>query len=218
MRRASYPGVPFSTRKPFTCPSATSRAQSTTTSARVPLPIHFFSPLMTHSSPSRRAEVFNPTESEPCSGSVSANAPSFDSAAISGSQRCFCACEPSVAIDRIANPAWTPRKVPRLPSPRLSSMWTRPGGDRAHRRAAVVFDAVADHAELAELLDERPGELGSFPVAVDDRQHLVVDEGPGAAQVVQLLPGELIGDAEVVGAPRPADAGVHGPPPQESKT
>ena len=46
--------------------------------------------------------------------------------AISGSHRCFCSSEPSIAIDFIASPAWTPSNVPRLPSPRLSSMWTSP--------------------------------------------------------------------------------------------
>jgi hypothetical protein len=79
----------------LTWPSATSRAHTTTTSAKVPLPIHFFWPLITHSSPSRRAEVSSATESEPWSGSVSANAPSFPSRAISGNQRCFCSSAPS---------------------------------------------------------------------------------------------------------------------------
>ena len=126
MRRASYPGVPFSTRKPLTWPSAASRAQTTTTSAMVPLPIHFFSPLSTQVSPSRRAEVSRPTESEPWVGSVRAKAPMVVSWAIDGSHRCFCSSEPSMAMDCMASPAWTPRKVPRLPSPRLSSRWIRP--------------------------------------------------------------------------------------------
>ena len=81
---------------------------------------------MTHSSPSRRAEVSSATESEPWSGSVSAKAPSFSSVAIRGSHRCFCSSEPSMAIDCMASPACTPRNVPRLPSPRLSSMFTSP--------------------------------------------------------------------------------------------
>jgi hypothetical protein len=73
-------------------------------------------------------------------------------------------------------------------------------GERAHRRAAVAVDAVADHAELGQLLDERPGKLGPFPVVVDDRQHLEVDEVAGAAPVAAFLLGELVGDVEVVGA------------------
>ena len=43
-----------------------------------------------------------------------------------GSQRCFCSSEPSIQIDRMASPAWTAWKVPRLPSPRFSSMLIRP--------------------------------------------------------------------------------------------
>ena len=110
----------------MTCPSATSRAHTTITSASVPLPIHFLVPSITHSSPSRRAEVSSATESEPCIGSVSANAPSVSSAAMPGSQRCFWSSDPSMAIDCIASPACTPTNVPRLPSPRLSSMCTSP--------------------------------------------------------------------------------------------
>ena len=92
----------------------------------VPLPIHFLVPLSTHVSPSRWAVVSRLTESDPWSGSVSAKAPIVSTVAIDGSQRCFCSSEPSIAIDFIARPACTPRKVPRLPSPRLSSRWTRP--------------------------------------------------------------------------------------------
>ena len=76
----------------------------------------------------RRGErvVSSATESEPWSGSVSANAPICSRRAMAGSQRSFCSSEPSRSIDFIASPDWTPRNVPRLPSPRLSSMWTRP--------------------------------------------------------------------------------------------
>ena len=103
-----------------------SRAHTTTTSATVPLPIHFFFPSISQVSPSQRAVVSRATESEPWSGSVNANAPSMSTRAMPGSQRCFCCCEPSIAMDRIARPACTPRKVPRLPSPRFSSMVTSP--------------------------------------------------------------------------------------------
>jgi hypothetical protein len=89
------PGVPFSTRKPLTWPSSTSLAQITVTSAKVALPIHFFSPFSTHSSPSRRAVVFRPRETaEPTSGSVRPNAPIFSNRCIGGSHRCFCSSEP----------------------------------------------------------------------------------------------------------------------------
>ena len=43
-----------------------------------------------------------------------------------GSQRCFCSSDPSIQIERIANPACTARIVPMLPSPRFSSMWISP--------------------------------------------------------------------------------------------
>ena len=123
---ASKPSVSFSTRKPLTWPSSSERAHTTTTSAIEPLPIQRLAPSSTQSSPSRRALVSSATESEPCSGSVSANAPIASSRAIAGSQRSFCSSEPSRSIDFIASPDCTPRNVPRLPSPRWSSMFTRP--------------------------------------------------------------------------------------------
>ena len=84
-------------------------------------------PFSTHPpSPSGAAEVSSATESEPCSGSVSANAPSFSIRAMAGSQRAFCSSEPHIAIDSMASPACTPRNTPRLPSPRCSSIVTSP--------------------------------------------------------------------------------------------
>jgi len=85
----------------------------------------------------------------------------------------------------------------------------QPAADGAHRRAAVALDAVADDSQPGHLLDQRPGKLGPLPVAVDDRQHLVIDEVPGAPPIVAFGRGELVGDAEVVGAERAADALVH---------
>ena len=102
------------------------RAQTTTRSATLPRPIHRLRPLSTQLSPSRLAEVSRATESEPCSGSVSANAPSLSMAAMAGSERSFCSSEPHIAIDFMARPACTPRNTPRLPSPRCSSIVTRP--------------------------------------------------------------------------------------------
>ena len=96
----------------------------------LPLPIHRFAPLSTQWSPSRRAVVSRPTESDPWPGSVSANAPTFSSRAIAGSQRCFCSSEPSMLIEPMARPFWTPRKVLTLPSPRDSSSVTMPAASR----------------------------------------------------------------------------------------
>ncbi len=48
------------------------------------------------------------------------------SRAIGGSQRRFCSSEPSSPIAVIARPEWTPWKVLTLPSPRASSIDTRP--------------------------------------------------------------------------------------------
>ena len=86
---AVKPGLSFSTRNPFTSPSWSERAQTTTTSAIDPLPIQRLAPSSTQSSPTRRAVVSSDTESEPWSGSVKANAPMASSRAMAGSQRFF---------------------------------------------------------------------------------------------------------------------------------
>ena len=65
------------------------------------------------------------TESEPWSGSVSAKAPIFSILDMVAATA-FCSSEPHFAIDCIASPACTAMNVPRLPSPRLSSMSTSP--------------------------------------------------------------------------------------------
>ena len=93
----------------------------------VPRPIHRLRPFSTQPpAGSGRAEVSRATESEPWSGSVSANAPSLSIRAMPGSQRSFCSSEPHIAIDIMARPACTPRNTPRLPSPRCSSIVTSP--------------------------------------------------------------------------------------------
>ena len=103
----------------------------------MPRPIHRLRPFSTQSSPSRRAEVSRATESEPWSGSVSANAPSESIRAISGSQRAFCSSEPHIAIDVMARPACTPRTTPRLPSPRCSPMVTSAAQAQVLRVVAI---------------------------------------------------------------------------------
>ena len=54
------PSVPASTTNPLTWSSATSRAHTMIRSAKVALPIHFFCPFSTQTSPSRRAVVVRP--------------------------------------------------------------------------------------------------------------------------------------------------------------
>ena len=89
------PGVPASTTKPLTWPSATSLAQITVRSAKLALPIHFLRPSSTQPFPSRRAVVARPRAApEPTSGSVSPKAPSCSMRAMAGSQRRFCSSEP----------------------------------------------------------------------------------------------------------------------------
>ena len=88
----------------MTWPSSSERAHTTTTSAIDPLPIQRLAPSSTQSSPSRRALVSSATESEPCSGSVSAKAPILSSRAMAGSQRSFCSSDPSTSIVFIASP------------------------------------------------------------------------------------------------------------------
>ena len=127
----------------MTAESPSSRAQMITTSANEALPIQRLSPLSTQLSPSRRALVSSATESEPCRGSVSANAPTLSSRAIAGSQRCFCSSLPSIAMVPMARPEWTPRNVLMLPSPRATSRRDQAGGEAAHAGAAVALDACS---------------------------------------------------------------------------
>ena len=83
------------------------------------------------------------------SGSVSANAPIFSSRAIAGSQRCFCSSEPSSAIDFIASPDCTPRNVPEAAVAAVQLHVHEAAGQRAHARAAVALDVLADRPSSA---------------------------------------------------------------------
>ena len=109
---ATNPGVSFSTTKPLTLSSATSRAQMMVRSAKVALPIQRLAPLRIQSSPDRRAVVrMPPATSEPPSGSVSPKAPISSIRCIAGNQRCCCSGEPQSTMVPIASPLCTPMKV-----------------------------------------------------------------------------------------------------------
>src|SRR6266516_5934552 len=69
---------------------------------------------------------------------------------------------------------------------------------RAHPGAPVAPDVLADDAELRQPLDQRPADLGPFPVRADDRHDLLVDEPPDGDEVLPLLAGELFPDGEEV--------------------
>jgi hypothetical protein len=77
-----------------------------------------------------------------------------------------------------------------------------PARQLAHAGAAVALEVLADQAELGQANEQRPRQLGTFPVVVDDREHLVVDEAPGSHEVVRLLVAELLADEQVIGCER----------------
>ncbi len=125
--------------KPLTWWSASSRAQITTRSAKVALPIHFFWPFRTHSSPSRRAVVVTPPAmAEPTSGSVRPKAPIWSQLRMAGSHSSFCSSLPQTRSDCIARPEWTPKNVAVDTSIRAISIVkspsiTEPFGSRVSR-------------------------------------------------------------------------------------
>ena len=125
MSRVVKPGVPFWTRKPRT-PWSSVRAQTTATSAMVPLVIHILVPLSTQSPPSRRALVRMPAGLEPKSGSVRPKQPITSPAAMGGSQRRFCSSEPNCQIGYMASEPWTETKLRAPESPPSSSRQARP--------------------------------------------------------------------------------------------
>src|SRR3954447_3232512 len=113
------PGVPFSTRKPR-IPSSVF-AQTTATSARVPLVIHCLEPLSTQPSAVRLAVVRMPPGLEPKSGSVRPKQPIASPEASLGIQRSFCSCEPKVWMGYITSELCTETKLRSPESPRSSS-------------------------------------------------------------------------------------------------
>ena len=73
---------------------SSARAQTTATSAMLPLVIQVFSPFSTQPSPSRRAVVRMPAGFEPKSGSVRPKQPMALPLCRRGSHFCFCSSEP----------------------------------------------------------------------------------------------------------------------------
>src|SRR6516165_6701323 len=96
-------------------------------SAKVALPIHFFTPLTIQESPSRRQVVVIPPDvAEPTRGSVRPNEPIFSKRIIGGSQRCFCSSSPQRYIEPAARPVCTPQNVAIDESTRANSMAMKP--------------------------------------------------------------------------------------------
>ena len=87
------PSIPFSNKKPLTMPSS-SFAHTSATSARLPLVIHIFEPLIIHSSPSFIAVVAIPPGFEPKFDSVKPKQPMSSPAPSPGSHFSFCSSEP----------------------------------------------------------------------------------------------------------------------------
>ena len=153
----------FSTRKPLTWPSSSERAQTTTTSAIEPLPIQRLAPSSTQPSPSRRALVSSATESEPCAGSVSANAPIASSLRhrrqpallllLGAEQRDRLHRQPGLHAEERAEAAVAAVQL----------HVDEAAGERAHARAAVALDVLAVEAELGEPAHQRPRQLGAPP-------------------------------------------------------
>src|SRR5918997_7048765 len=73
------------------------------------------------------------------------------------------------------------------------------GGHRAQPRAAVAGDGAAGQVEGGQLGHQLEGELGPLPVVVDDRDDLLVAEGPHPVADLALAVAEEFVDAVEVG-------------------
>ena len=142
----------------------------TTRSAKVALPIHFFSPSSTHSSPSRRAVVARPPAiPEPTSGSVSPKAPISSIRAIAGSQRSLLLVG-AAQVDRAHRQAAVhahERLHRRVDAGHLHRDHAVEQAAAAGAAGSVVLQA--GDAELGEPGDQVVRELRAGPVVVDDR-------------------------------------------------
>ena len=87
------PFIPFSNKNPLMIPDS-SFAQTTATSAKVPLVIHIFEPLIIQSSPSFFAVVAMPPGLEPKFASVKPKQPINSPEPNPGSHLFFCSSEP----------------------------------------------------------------------------------------------------------------------------
>ena len=142
----------------------------------------------THSPPSSRAVVARPPAmSEPWSGSVRANAPSWVNAVRPGSQRAFCSSEPSSSIMPTISSLWIPTSAERDTSARATSTYMSP-----LKSLDVAVGLQPAESVLPEFSEQPEGELLAVPV-VDRR-----GPDPGLQEFPDLLVPELF---------RPAAAG-----------
>jgi hypothetical protein len=185
------PGVSFSTRKPLTWSSASLRAQMTTTSANVALPIQRLAPLSTQVSPSRWAVVSIPRATpEPTSGSVRPKAPIASKRAMRGSHSSFCSSDPQWWIEPIARWLCTPRPVATEQSTAASSHCHEPVNQHAAPAAAVALQGHPAHSELRGALPDLVRELLARPEVVDDRPDLFAHERSDVAQEGAVVAGQ----------------------------
>ena len=150
----------------MTWPSSSERAHTTTTSAIEPLPIQRLAPSSTQlvAVAARAWSRARPSPSR-ASGSVSANAPIASSRAIAGSQRCFCSSEPSMRDRLHRQPGLHAEERAEAAVAAVQLHVDEPAGERAHARAAVALDVLADEPQLGEPAHQRPRQLGALPVA-----------------------------------------------------
>ena len=86
-------------------------------SARAPLVMKIFEPLITYSSPSRRAVVRIPATSEPAPGSVIPSAAIFSPLIAGTRYRCLISSLPSISIGGSAMSVWTAKPMLKPPLP-----------------------------------------------------------------------------------------------------
>ena len=129
------PGLSCSTTKPFTLSSSTSRAQITTRSANVPLPIQRFSPVEHPLVPVAAGGGLQPARD--VGAAVRLGEPERADLlhpAIAGSQRSRCSGEPHRSMLPIASPLWMPKKLFIDGSVWAISIETNPMSSRRARR------------------------------------------------------------------------------------